>query len=102
MHVAVKEGATEGQKFVTYVDYLSENVLSKKHKSWVDTIRTMGNDENHDIRVANQNEAKMIIDFTEMLLKIVYEYPEKAKQTGASTPTSNTSPKIIGITGVKP
>lgn len=80
MHVAVSEGAGKNKSFKYYVEYLSDNnVVPNKTKDWIDEIRGMGNDANHEIKVNTKEEAKEIISFTEMLLKLVFEYPNRIK-----------------------
>lgn len=75
MNIAVENGCEEGKKFQFYVDFLdTENYIPKKSKSWVDKIRQYGNDATHKIEDTNQQIAKDLIDFSSMLLKVIYEY----------------------------
>lgn len=78
MHVAVDKGADEGKSFREYVNYLSENCLPKNAKGWVDKIRTLANDMNHEIILASKDDAEHMVEFSEMLLKLIYEYPARA------------------------
>lgn len=88
MHVAVDCGAKENQTFVAYVQYLSDqNYVAVKSKTWVDRIRTRGNEANHDIVVMSKPDADELLSFTEMLLKTVYEYPQLGAQASAKSPT---------------
>ena len=76
MNIAVSEGAKEGKTFVEYVNYLNDNnYIPPKGKAWVDSIRKLGNEANHSIEFKNPEEAKLILTFTEMLLKFIYEMP---------------------------
>ncbi len=76
MHVAVSKGAKENLNFIEYVDYLAKNnYLAQGGKDWVDLIRQKGNEANHEIKIMSENDAKDLIKFTEMLLKIIYEFP---------------------------
>lgn len=76
MSIAVSEGAEEGKSFIEYVNYLNDNnFIPPKGKSWVDAIRKLGNEANHSIEFKNPDEARLIITFTEMLLKFIYEMP---------------------------
>lgn len=78
MHVAVDCGANENQQFVKYVEYLDKNhYIPPNAKDWVDTLRTYGNDATHQIVIMDEADAKRLLDFAEMLLKIVYEFPAK-------------------------
>jgi len=40
----------------------------------------MGNEANHEIKVMTRDEAEVVMLFTEMLLKTIYEYPTKTKK----------------------
>ena len=76
MHIAVSEGAKEGKNFLDYVNYLAENsLIPPRSKGWVDYIRLKGNEANHEITIMTPDDAEKLIKFTEMLLKILYEYP---------------------------
>jgi len=79
MHVAVDQKAKENQSFVDYVEYLDKNgIIPKGARPWVDHIRTKGNEANHEIVVMTKVEAERLVEFTEMLLKMVYEFPAQA------------------------
>lgn len=76
MHVAVSRGADEGQSFASYVAYLAdEGWIPPNGKGWVDELRRMGNEANHEIALASQDDAEELLDFAEMLLRFVYEFP---------------------------
>lgn len=78
MHVAVERKAKEGENFVAYVQYLEDNnFIPAGAKSWVDQIRTRGNEANHEIQIKSRPEAEEMIDFVEMLLKVIYDYPSR-------------------------
>jgi hypothetical protein len=78
MHVAVDLGAKPGQTFLKYVGYLqSNNHIPPGSKVWVDHIRSKGNEANHEIRLSTRDEAELLLRFTEMLLRITYEFPHK-------------------------
>ena len=53
-------------------------------KAWVDHIRTKGNEATHEIAIMKKEDAEELIIFIEMLLKIIYEFPEtiKKKESG--------------------
>src|SRR5438067_4761130 len=52
MHIAVVEAAKEGLSFVAYVDYLADHHYAPpKSEAWVDYIRKLGNEANHDITI---------------------------------------------------
>lgn len=76
MHVAVSFKAEEGKTFAYYVQYLSDNnYISVRSNGWIDEIRKMGNQSNHEIEINTKDDAEKIIKFCEMLLKTNYEYP---------------------------
>jgi hypothetical protein len=76
MNLAVSEGAKEGKSFVDYVNFLNDNnFIPPKGKAWVDAIRKLGNEANHSIEFKSPEEARLILTFTEMLLKFIYEMP---------------------------
>mgnify|MGYP000059698488 CR=1 FL=1 len=76
MHIACEKGATEGKKFVEYVDYLDENgYIAPNMKNWVDQIRLLGNEATHKLEDKDREEAELAINFTCILLKIIFEFP---------------------------
>lgn len=76
MNIAVELGAQSGRKFIEYVVYLDTNhFISARSKSWVDRIRTEGNEATHETIIKNKEQASDMIKFCEMLLKTNFEYP---------------------------
>jgi hypothetical protein len=85
MHVAVEKNAQPNQSFKSYVEYLiAANIIPGHFKTWVDHIREKSNEANHEIVVMGRKEAEDLLSFTEMLLKVIYEYPYRAAQATAS------------------
>lgn len=81
MHIAVSKGADEGKSFAYYVDFLAEkNYVPPDAKAWVDHIREKGNEANHEINLMSSDDAKELLSFVEMLLKIIYEFPATVKE----------------------
>lgn len=81
MHVAVCFGAKEGDTFVHYINFLSDKgYITATSRKWVDKIRSFGNDVNHKIHIETSDKAKMILQFTEMILKSDFEYPAMVKE----------------------
>lgn len=80
MHIAAEHGAeTEKKSFQYFVNYLLEaRVITERFKTWVDRIRTRSNEANHELVVMSSNDATDILLFVEMLLKVLYEYPNRA------------------------
>ena len=78
MHIAVEEDAKPGDTFIKYVDFLAERgYVAPRSKIWVDEIRQRGNEANHEIKFMTQKEAIDLLSFSEMLLKIIYEFPAR-------------------------
>ena len=78
MHIAVEKGAEQNLHFTDYVTYLSDNHYAPPNSQlWVDKIRQKGNEANHEIKIMSKNDALEIINFLEMLLKFIYEFPAK-------------------------
>lgn len=88
MHIAVDKGAPEGKKFVEYVSFLSENnFVPAGSDVWVDQIRKEGNFATHEIVHGSRDQAELILEFSEMILKNMYEFPGKYnKRFAASEP----------------
>lgn len=85
MHVAVETGADAGLKFVEYVQCLwDEHYVPPNAKGWVDHIREKGNEANHEITLMSRAEAEQLMSFTEVLLQLVYELPQRVP--GATQP----------------
>jgi hypothetical protein len=81
MHIAVGQGADAGLSFVQYVDYLVSNHYAPPNsRSWIDKIRTHGNEANHEIIVKSSGDAEEILTFLEMLLKFIYEFPGRVPE----------------------
>lgn len=81
MHIAVNCGAKEGQKFIEYVDYLDKNnYIPKNCKEWVDIIRSKGNEANHEIIILNEQDAKQLINFIQILISVIYKMKYEASK----------------------
>jgi hypothetical protein len=85
MHVAVERGAEHNKPFAYYVDWLADQgIVTGDMKDWVGEIREFGNEANHDIVLMERDEAEALLTFVAMLLKVVYEYPERGRQSVAA------------------
>jgi|SRR5690606_21171851 len=81
MNIAVEQGAKEGLRFVEYVNYLSDQgFVPPNGKKWVDHIRKKGNEATHEIALMQEQDAKDLIIFTEMLLMFLYEFPSMVNE----------------------
>lgn len=54
---------------------VDEGVITKHMRPWVDRIKSVGNDANHEIPSVTREQALDIALFTEQLLKLAYEMP---------------------------
>jgi len=78
MNITVQKGAEERKPFIEYVEYLADKgYVPPNGKEWVDHIRKKGNEATHEIALMNEDDAKDLITFIEMLLKFIYEFPSK-------------------------
>ena len=76
MNIAFNKGASEGNSFEFYVNYLNDNgYIPPDGKQWVDRIRKLGNKATHKIELKNREDAELALNFTSTLLKIIYELP---------------------------
>ena len=81
MHIAVAKGAKKNLNFADYVDFLSQNnFVPPDARGWVDHIRKKGNEANHEINIMKREDAEELISFSEMLLKIIFEFPATVKK----------------------
>ncbi len=81
MNLAVSREAKEDKSFAHYVTYLAEQgFLPTKSEAWLRYIKDKGNEANHEIRIMSAEEAERLIEFTGMILKIMYEYPAKLSE----------------------
>lgn len=77
-HLAVSQGAAPGKNFLDYVQYLAANgFVPPNGKGWVDHIRKKGNEATHEIIEMTTEDAKDLVSFLEMLLKFIYEFPNR-------------------------
>lgn len=85
MNVAASQGADPGQTFQHYVQWLERNgYVPPKAREWVDHIRKKGNEATHEIPGIDRKDAEEIITFAEMILKMVFDYPARAKAATGS------------------
>ncbi len=87
MNIAVSKGASKGQKFIEYVEYLSDNgFIPPDGTDWVDHIRKKGDEATHEIAIMEREDAEELLSFVEMLLKFIYEFPAKMKRKTSADP----------------
>lgn len=87
LHIAHAQGATDKQASNPFsaIEYLAEKgYVPPNSKDWVHHIRLKGNEANHEIVIMTRQEAQLLLNFLEMLLRFIYEFP--AKITPPATP----------------
>jgi hypothetical protein len=86
MNVAVSQGAAPNGSFQSYVDFLAtKGYVPPTAKGWVDHIRVKGNEATHEIPPITEPDAKDLLTFMEMILKLVFEFPNRVPGHGAAT-----------------
>jgi hypothetical protein len=86
LHVAVKEGASANINFQQAVNYLDEHhFIPRNGKGWVDRIRKLGNEANHEIVVMTRDQAEETLTFTGWLLTLTYQLPGSLPPPAPST-----------------
>ena len=81
MHIAVEQGAKDGETFAKYIDYLDSNgFIPPNGKQWVDFIRKSGNVANHEIVIKEKEETEKVITFLSSLLLFIYELPNEMNE----------------------
>lgn len=82
MHIALEEedininksSIKEGKGFLYYVDEIVKSaVLGKKWKPKLDKLRDLGNNENHDNKIATKNDADIVADIIVGLIYNLYD-----------------------------
>ena len=88
MHIAVEKGAAENKAFAFYIKYLADNHYAPPgSEAWVTKIKDSGNEANHEIKIMTKDEAEELVNFVQMLLTFIYEFPKKI---GTPQPTPAT------------
>ncbi|PFG16957.1 uncharacterized protein DUF4145 [Propionicimonas paludicola] len=89
-HVAVATGLPAKDKsnraptYAQCVNHLeAEGVITKRMRTWVDRIKDIGNDANHEITPVTEKQALDVAGFTHQLLRLSYEMDELVKPDDA-------------------
>jgi hypothetical protein len=76
MACACHEGDVDGKKFTEYVDFITGTVLTfPRAKTAIDSIRSIGNEANHELRFVNDDEAKRAMMIVKYMLDTIYSFP---------------------------
>lgn len=80
MHLAVEHGLPPkdskgwSPNFSQCVDHLEgQGVITRRMKGWVERIREVGNEANHELTPVADNAARDVATFTEQLLVLAFE-----------------------------
>lgn len=80
MNIAVSQGDEEGKSFVSYINFLKDKgFVPPNSDEWVDYIRKQGNEATHQIVPKDFTDSKNLIDFVEMILVFLYDFPNRFK-----------------------
>lgn len=87
MHLAVGvAGAKEGETFVKYVDHLKDaGYVPPNGKAWIDYVKKLGNEKNHEIKIGTAEESSKILKFVEVLLIFIYEFAQEVEKGANET-----------------
>ena len=81
MNIAVEKGAPEGESFIRYVEFLgNEHLVPVSLTSWLQYIRSLGNEANHEIAQRTKEEAERAIIFMEQLINLIYVFPRTSPE----------------------
>ncbi len=85
-HIAVEEGLpaqSESGRAPTFKECLnrlrSEGLLTPRQEPWVQNIKDVGNQANHELDPISEEAANRVATFTRQLLVTAYEMPHKMK-----------------------
>lgn len=80
MCIAVAKGAKEGETFKSYIDFLSNGYIPPDAREWLDHVRMKGNEASHEISIILMEDAQLLMQLVEIVLKMVYEFTEMVRQ----------------------
>lgn len=90
MHVAVahglppKDGSNRAPNFAQCVNHLqAEGIITRKMRPWVDRIKDVGNEANHEIAPVTRESAIDVATFTQKLLELAYEMDDTMTRAAA-------------------
>lgn len=72
--MAAADGKGRAPSFFDAVEFLqNEGLITSRMRPWVDRIKDVGNEANHQIEPVNKDVAFDVATFTEQLLRLTYE-----------------------------
>ncbi|MEU0545673.1 DUF4145 domain-containing protein [Nocardia sp. NPDC005978] len=88
MHVAVahdlpaKNEKGRAPTFVAALDHLQEEgIVTRPMRKWIDRVKEVGNEANHELTPTTKEQAMDIASFTHQLLRLAYEIPAMIEDT---------------------
>ncbi len=79
------KGLRPERAFSNYIEYLDQKgYLPPDGKGWIDYVRKRGNEANHEIQLMENEDAKTLIAFVEMLLRFIYQFPNMVPQASGT------------------
>src|SRR5262249_39009816 len=83
LHIAVEKGLSHkhGLSFADCIHLIASGLCGAGDRAWVDSLRILGNDANHDLKVFSKDEANRALKYMEHLLEELYEFPEEMDRT---------------------
>lgn len=92
-YIAVEHGASSGEKFEHYVDYLgTKGFVPPGAKTWLDHVRRVGNDAAHVKQDVTHAQVVKLVEFMGLLLRFTYQFPNTAPPTNATPPPAPAPP----------
>jgi len=76
MATACHEGDDDDKKFVQYVDYITNSVLTfPKAKTAIGRLKDIGNEANHNLAFVSADDAKRAMQIVTYMLNTIYSLP---------------------------
>jgi hypothetical protein len=76
MTTACKEGDTDGKSFVSYVNYITDSVLTfPKAKAAIEKIKNIGNEANHHVAFVSPDDSRKALTIITYMLNAIYSLP---------------------------
>jgi hypothetical protein len=88
--VAEKNDNGRAPNFAQALKHLEdEGIITKRMRPWVDKIKDVGNEANHEIPSTTTEQAMDVAQFTRQLINLAYELPAMvAEHTDDAEPAS--------------
>ncbi|WP_207843373.1 DUF4145 domain-containing protein [Williamsia soli] len=92
-HIAVSHGLEEtnakgrAPSFAEALDHLQdEGIITKHMLTWVNRIKSVGNEANHELNGVDSDQANDIAKFTRQLMYLAFELPAMVPATDSQAP----------------